>query len=109
MSAPDFDWLHQIASTDDLTVTEAAAALVANGVSLTGKDWRELGTAGRAALTVARRMVEAEAMRARGADLAADVSLASLDGGRAAARNMARAAAQGVARALQQRREAAGG
>lgn len=105
----DFDWLQALASADECTVTEAAALLVQNGITLTAEDWRGLSTAGRAALTVARRAAAADELRAHGLDLAADVASAGFDGGRTAARSMARAAAQGVAAALQKKREASGG
>ncbi len=105
----DHDWLTAISWADRCEVHEAAAVLIENGVSLTAEDWRTLTTAGRAALTVARRAAKAAALFERGNDLDGARAYAQVDGGRTAARLMARAAGEGVARALRQAREAGAG
>ena len=95
----DSGWLLDLAANDDLDLQEAAALVVENVVTLTAEDWRGLGTEERAALTVARRAARAAALAEAGQDLSAASAYASVDGGLAAARLVARAAGEGVSRA----------
>lgn len=93
-------WLQDISDRDEITLEEAAYYAVIAGVALDVSDYMDLGKEGRAALLAAHTMVHAGELEAEGRDLDAAKALAHVDGGRSAARLMARAAGEGVARAL---------
>lgn len=99
-------WLSAIGWADECDLSEAAAAVVENGVVLTAEDWRSLSTQERAALTVARRAARAQTMAEAGDDLGAAAALASVDGGAGVARLMAASAGRGVAEGLKQAKAA---
>lgn len=109
----DFDWLQAIASADECSLAEAALVMVRAGAKLSADDWRNLSTAGRAAVVAAQSLARVEALREAGRDIDAAEAFAAFDGGtaadlagRSAARVMAREAARSVAAALAKKREA---
>jgi hypothetical protein len=95
-------WLRDIAAADGLTLAEAAAYVVELGVVVSAEDWLNAGTEARAALVGAKHAARVAALNAEGRDIDAARAYATVDGGRTAARLLARAAGEGVARALRQ-------
>lgn len=108
MSDDENGWLADLATADQLDLQDAAGLVVENGITLTAEDWRALGTAERAALTIARRADRCRQLADAGNDMAAAAAYASIDGGVRAARLMARAAGEGVSRAMAELRRAHG-
>lgn len=102
MSDDENGWLADLATADQLDLQDAAGLVVENGITLTAEDWRSLGTAERAALTIARRADRCRQLADAGNDMAAAAAYASIDGGRQVARLMARCAGEAVAEARRQ-------
>ena len=97
------DWLHDLAFRDEIDPRQAAYVLVECGVTLSATDWQNLSPAGRALISVAKKLSRSQALLESGRDMDAALDMAPLDGGRQAARLMAHSAAQALAQSLHSR------
>lgn len=91
--------LDEIAAEDGVTVGEAAAYFAESGLTSVA-EWAALGRPGRALTLGARRSARVNAMFDSGLRMEAAAAFSEIDGGRWAARLMAKAAAEGVVAAL---------